>query len=219
MRKYLKYDLKSNKKFFASTFLVFVIFFLSILSVRLVGSLNSLIEVESAMFSLKIILIIVLSMTLIWFIFNSFYKDFYSKRGLLTFSLPIKFRSFIFSKVFVINLFYFILAGFLLLVYYLLLDTDIYSLLEILLFLFLIENYISQLILLAIQIDRFKNKRILSLFVLLLFPISIIGGLMLLSKEEIGTILNLYSYLYFLLLSLIFFIFNSIYMKYKFDLS
>lgn len=219
MKKYLKYDLISNKKFFGSTFLVFAILFLVILSVRFVGSLNRLIEIDSALYTLEIILGLVLLMVLVAFIFSTFYKEFYTKRSVLTFSLPLAFKDIILSKIVVINLFYVLLAGFVLLISAFLPNRDFGLLAKILLLLFILENFLSQIILLSIFIDRFKNNRGYALFNLLIFPLSIIILIFFDSLGQGRSFLGAFTYGYFLILSLILFYVNQKYIRENFDLS
>lgn len=219
MKKYLKYDLISNKKFFGSTFLVFVILFLSITSVRVVGSLNKLIEINSTLYALEIILGLVLLMVLLAFIFTTFYKEFYGKRSVLTFSLPLSFKDIILSKVLVINLFYLLLAGFIGLINLFLPDKNMGLLGKILLLLFILENFLSQISLLAIFIDRFKNERIKALASLLIFPLAIIVLIFLRSLVDGEIFLTAFTYLYFLILTLALFYVNKKYIDENFDLS
>lgn len=219
MKQYLKYDLKSNRKFFASTFMVFAIFFLSLMSVRLVGNVSKLVEINSAIYSLEIILGLVLIMVLIWFIFSSFYKEFYTKRSTLTFSLPLSISDIILTKILVINLFYLVLAGFVIFINVFLGNFDLELLLRILLLLFFIVNFLSQLILFAISIDRFKGKRLFALSSLLIFFLAILLLILILGFGEGRDFLGGFSNGYFFVLSLVLFFVNKKYMKENFDLS
>ncbi|MGO3018961.1 MAG: hypothetical protein ACTIH2_07405 [Anaerococcus sp.] len=219
MKKYLKYDLISNKKFFVSTFIVFAIFFIALISVKAVGSLSKLIEINSAIYSLEIILGLILLMVLIWFIFSSFYKEFYTRRGVLTFSLPLSFKDIIQSKFLVINLFYFTLSIFIILVNLFVGNFNLILLGKILLFLFILENFLSGLILFSIFIDRFKDNRVLALTSLIIFPISILGLIFFRSFNGDFKFLDMFTYGYFLALSLILFFVNTIYIGKNFDLS
>lgn len=219
MKKYLKYDLISNKKFFGSTFLVFAIVFLAIMSVRVVGSLNRLIEINSALYALELILGLVLLMVLLAFIFTSFYKEFYGKRAVLTFSLPISFADIILAKILVINLFYLLLAGFMGLVSVFLPDKGSGLLGKILLLLFILANFLSELILLAIFIDRFRGQRSKALASLLVFPLAIIFLIILRAFGEASGFLNCFTYGYFVILTGILFFFNKKYVEENFDLS
>lgn len=218
MKKYLKYDLISNKKFFGSTFLVFVIIFLAMISVRIVGSINKLIEINQTLNALEIILFLVLLMVLVVFIFSSFYKEFYTRRSILTFSLPLSFKDIILSKILVINLFYLVLAVFVLIINFFIIKRDSGFLGEILVLLFVLENFLTQLILAAIFIDRFKNERIYALLSLMIFPLSI---LILLIFGGLGgaRFLSAFTYIYFIGLALLIFYLNQRYINENFDLS
>lgn len=219
MKKYLKYDLISNKKFFISTFIVFAIFFLALMSVRAVGNLSKLIEINSALYSLEMILGLVLLMVLIWFIFSSFYKEFYTRRGVLTFSLPLSFKDIILSKFLVINLFYFSLAAFIIFINLFVGNFNLVFLGKVLFFLFILENFLSELILLSIFIDRFKSNRFLALISLLIFPISIIALIFFRNFNESLKFLDAITFGYFVFLNLILFFVNKKYISENFDLS
>lgn len=219
MRKYLKYDLKSNKKFFISTLMIFVIFFISVSSVKLVGSFNVDIEINSTIYTLETILILVLVMALIWFIFSSFHKEFYSKRSILTFSLPISYSKIILSKVLVINLFYLVLLAFVLFINMLIGEKNPTNMGEILFFLCILCNFLVQLILFAICIDRFKNRRKSSLLSLLLFPITIIILIFIRDLEKIWEIFDIFTYGYYFILAIFLFFINQKYIRDNFDLS
>ncbi|MDO4662537.1 MAG: hypothetical protein Q4B36_05415 [Tissierellia bacterium] len=106
MGRIIKYDLKSNFKFFASTLIVYVIFMISIASIRGIGAVNDVFKSEDTSKTLVIIEIIVFSFVVIYFLLNSFYKDLYTKRGVLTFTLPVNMSKYLFAKTIVIDLFY-----------------------------------------------------------------------------------------------------------------
>ncbi|MDD7306449.1 MAG: hypothetical protein PUG67_07645 [Peptoniphilaceae bacterium] len=219
MKKYLKYDLISNKKFFSSTFLVFAILLFAILSVRVLGSLNRLIEINSALYALEIIFGLVLLMVLIAFIFSTYYKDFYSKRSILTFSLPLSFRDIIMSKILVINLFYLLMALFTIFLSYIVADRQSRLLVDLLFLLFILANYLSQLILFAIFVDRFKNQRLQAFLLLLIFPLSIIILILFRSLGEKEGFFDLFTYGYFFVLAICLFFINQKYIRENFDLS
>ncbi|MFR2716449.1 MAG: ABC-2 transporter permease [Anaerococcus obesiensis] len=109
MRKYLKYDAKSNMKFFISTIASFVILLISMMSIITIGVFSRTLEINSAINSIEIIVVVVFILTIAYFIINSFYKDLYTNRSILTFSLPISAREFILAKLIVINIFYWLL--------------------------------------------------------------------------------------------------------------
>ena len=110
MRKYLKYDAKSNMKFFISTIASFVILLISMMSIKTIGAFSRTLEINSAINSIEIIVVVVFILTISYFIINSFYKDLYTNRSILTFSLPISAREFILAKLIVINIFYWLLV-------------------------------------------------------------------------------------------------------------
>ena len=110
MRKYLKYDVKSKMKFFISTIASFIILLISILSIKTIGVFSKRLEINSAINSIEIIVVVVFILTISYFIINTFYKDLYTNRSILTFSLPISAKEFIFAKLIVINIFYWLLV-------------------------------------------------------------------------------------------------------------
>lgn len=159
MRKYLKYDVKSNMKFFLSTFICFLILLVSLVSVRTIGSFSSVLEVGSAINSIELILIVVFVMTMIYFVINTFYKDLYTDRSILTFSLPISAREFLTAKLIVINIFFYLLVFLSIFLFYLSGRLmDIWILLTII-FAMVLLNVFSLLIFLFMQMDRFLFKR------------------------------------------------------------
>ncbi|MSS78140.1 ABC transporter permease [Anaerococcus sp. AGMB00486] len=177
MRKYLKYDVKSNMKFFLSTFICFVILLVSLVSVRTIGSFTSLLEVGSAINSIEIILIGVFIMTMIYFVINTFYKDLYTDRSILTFSLPISAREFLTAKLLVINIFFYLLVFLSIFLFYLSgRFMNIWSLISII-FAMIILNVFSLLIFLFMQMDRFLFKRKNTvIIIILLIGLIFVGG-------------------------------------------
>lgn len=219
MKKYLKYDLKSSNKFFLSTLVVFIIFLVSILSIRIIGTLNKMIRINSAIDSFKIIIPLILIMVLIWFIFNSFYKDLYTRNGILTFSLPLSFESLIFSKVLVINIFYLVLIGFVLILKTIANLNLEMNLKLLFLMVFLLINLFSQIMLLAMMIYRFKHEKIRAASSFLLIPLILLLNFLLPSYKKTGTYMNWMSFLYLFIVILVLFVLNIKYMKKNFDLS
>lgn len=219
MLRYLKYDLKSNKKFFLSSFMVFIIFLISILSIKIVGSMNRLIEINSTLDLIEIILSILLIIGQVRFIINTFYKDLFTRRGILTFSLPISFREILFSKLIVINLFYLFLTLFTVI---LMKFTGIKiktNLFLIFFFIFLVINLLAQIIFLSMAIYKFKNDRIRSIISLILIPLIILQTFLLPTYRNQGIYISSLNIFYLLGLNIIFFFVNEKYMDRNFDLS
>lgn len=180
MGKIIKYDLKSNIKFFISSLLVYMIFIVSIGSVKSIGTISSQFQSVNTDRTLIIVEIIVFSFAMIYFLTNSFYKDLYTKRGILTFSLPIKMRSFLFSKLLVIDMFYVLLTILISISLKISLNIDFnLKLLMIYILTFLIINIISNVIFFCMEVDRFylneKNRNLIWLIaivsVLLIFTL------------------------------------------------
>lgn len=168
MRKYLKYDVKSNMKFFLSTFVCFLIILLSFISVRTIGSFSSFLEINSAINSIEIILVGVFMMTMIYFVINTFYKDLYTDRSILTFSLPISAGEFLSAKLMVINIFFYLLVFLSIFLFYLSgKNMDIWILLSII-FAMILLNMFSLLMFLYMQMDRFLYKRKRAVFTIIL---------------------------------------------------
>lgn len=183
MRKYLKYDAKSNMKFFLSSFVCFLILLVSLLSVRTVGSFSSLVRINSALNSIEIILIGVFLMTMLYFIINTFYRDLYTPRSILTFSLPISAKDFIAAKLLIINIFFFLLIFLSIVLFYLMGKVmDIRSLIAIL-FMVVLVNILSLLIFLYMQMDRFLFKRKNAIILTIILIVLIFVGGFFLNKE------------------------------------
>lgn len=245
MRKYLKYDVKSNMKFFLSTFICFLILLISLISVRTIGSFSSLLEVDSAVNSIEIILIGVFIMTMIYFIINTFYKDLYTDRSILTFSLPISAREFLTAKLLVINIFFYLLVFLSILLFYLSGRLmDVWSLVTII-FSMILLNVFSLIMFLYMQLDRFLYKRKNAvIFTILLIGLIFVGGFFLNryflflhdgslirdGKHSLAFIsayvkingrnfLNLTGFLYYIVVSLILGFFNIRILKNDLDLS
>ena len=159
MRKYLKYDAKSNMKFFISTIASFVILLISMMSIKTIGAFSRTLEINSAINSIEIIVIVVFILTISYFIINSFYKDLYTNRSILTFSLPISAREFILAKLIVINIFYWLLVFLSVFLFYIVgtyLNTKI---LLSLVFIMILINISALLVFLYMQMDRYLFKR------------------------------------------------------------
>lgn len=159
MRKYLKYDVKSNMKFFISTVATFVILLISLLSIKTLGAISQSLEINSAINSIEIIVVVVFILTISYFIINSFYKDLYTNRSILTFSLPISAKEFISAKLLVINIFFWLLVFLSVFLFYVVgIYMNLKSLLS-LIFIMILVNIISLLIFLYMQMDRFILRR------------------------------------------------------------
>lgn len=183
MRKYLKYDVKSNMKFFLSTFTSFIILLVSLVSVRSIGSFSSLLEVNSAINSIEIILIGVFMMTMIYFVINTFYKDLYTDRSILTFSLPITAREFLTAKLIVINIFFYLLVFLSIFLFYLSGRYMDLRTLTAILFSMVILNVFSLLMFLFMQMDRFLFRRATSVIIIILIGVIIfVGGFFLIKN-------------------------------------
>lgn len=163
MRKYLKYDVKSNMKFFISTIASFVILLISILSIKTIGVFSKRLEINSAINSIEIIVVVVFILTISYFIINTFYKDLYTNRSILTFSLPISAKEFIFAKLIVINIFYWLLVFLSVFLFYIVGTYLNPKILLSLLFIMILINITSLMIFLYIQMDRYIFRRKISI--------------------------------------------------------
>lgn len=175
MRKYLKYDVKSNMKFFISTIASFVILLISLLSIKTIGAISRSLEINSALNSIEIIVVAVFILTISYFIINTFYKDLYTNRSILTFSLPISAKEFILAKLVVINIFYWLLVFLSVFLFYIVgkyLNTK--TLLS-LIFIMNLVNVFSMLIFLFMQMDRFIFRKKTSALVIFIITGLIFG--------------------------------------------
>lgn len=173
MRKYLKYDAKSNMKFFISTIASFVILLISMMSIKTIGAFSRTLEINSAINSIEIIVVVVFILTISYFIINSFYKDLYTNRSILTFSLPISAREFILAKLIVINIFYWLLVFLSVFLFYIVgtyLNTKI---LLSLVFIMILINISALLVFLYMQMDRYLFKRKISVFLIFIMTTAI----------------------------------------------
>lgn len=202
MRKYLKYDVKSNMKFFISTVATFVILLISLLSIKTIGAISQSLEINSAINSIEIIVIVVFILTISYFIINSFYKDLYTNRSILTFSLPISAQEFIFAKLLVINIFFWLLVFLSVFLFYVVgIYMNIKSLLS-LVFIMILVNIISLIIFLYMQMDRFLLKRKTSAFAIFIVIVLIFALGFFINKNFLllnsGIILKKYNYMAFI---------------------
>lgn len=202
MRKYLKYDVKSNMKFFISTVATFVILLISLLSIKTIGAISQSLEINSAINSIEIIVIVVFILTISYFIINSFYKDLYTNRSILTFSLPISAQEFIFAKLLVINIFFWLLVFLSVFLFYVVgIYMNIKSLLS-LVFIMILVNIISLIIFLYMQMDRFLLKRKTSAFAIFIVIVLIFALGFFINKNFLllnsGIILKNYNYMAFI---------------------
>ena len=182
MEKYLKYDVKSNMKFFISTFLVFLILLVSILSIRVIGKISENLQIAMAINSMEIIVITIFLLTMVYFIINTFYKDLYTNRSILTFSLPIGEGAFIRSKLLVINIFYLSIGVFsAILLFFMRKNIDI-SLFIYLIFMWIIVNIVGLFILMIMQIYRYKGFYLINFVKILGLAIFIVGISFILNK-------------------------------------
>ena len=202
MRKYLKYDVKSNMKFFISTVATFVILLISLLSIKTLGAISQSLEINSAINSIEIIVIVVFVLTISYFIINSFYKDLYTNRSILTFSLPISAKEFIFAKLLVINIFFWLLVFLSVFLFYVVgIYMNIKSLLS-LIFIMILVNIISLIVFLYMQMDRFLLKRKTSAFIIFIIMALIFALGFFINKNFLilnnGMILKNYNYMAFI---------------------
>ena len=202
MRKYLKYDVKSNMKFFISTVATFVILLISLLSIKTLGAISQSLEINSAINSIEIIVIVVFVLTISYFIINSFYKDLYTNRSILTFSLPISAKEFIFAKLLVINIFFWLLVFLSVFLFYVVgIYMNIKSHLS-LIFIMILVNIISLIIFLYMQMDRFLLKRKTSAFTIFIIMVIIFALGFFINKNFLilnnGMILKNYNYMAFI---------------------
>lgn len=220
MEKYFKYDLKSNRKFFVSTLLVFMIFLFSIVSINFFGSLTSKFDIDIAIYSLEVLIPLILMLVMIYFIISSYYNDLFTKRGILTFSLPISYKSILFSKTLVINLFFIVLLAFVWILFFLLGRNLLKENLDIILFIFAMVNVTSGLILMEMQTERFGKKRGSAIFSSLISFI-IIFAISLILEKFIGIyrLVGGISTIYYLLAAFVLFEVNIKIINKKFDLS
>lgn len=187
-----KYDLKSNKKFFVSTILVYIIFLLAIFSVKTVGNVDLIFDAKVTNESLIILQIIIFSLSVIYFAISSFQKDLNSDRGLLSFTLPIKMSTYYFSKLLVINLFYLLLVLFLTssMVFGFKAVFKVEYIAVIILYLFIL-NVISSVTFMFLEIRRFiihNHFKVLSFFLgIVIFTIIFAGAFLIASKFSFNT--------------------------------
>ena len=236
MRKYLKYDAKSNMKFFISTIASFVILLISMMSIKTIGAFSRTLEINSAINSIEIIVVVVFILTISYFIINSFYKDLYTNRSILTFSLPISAREFILAKLIVINIFYWLLVFLSVFLFYIVgtyLNTKI---LLSLVFIMILINISALLVFLYMQMDRYLFKRKISVFLIFIMTIAIFALAFFINKNFLllhnkmafvysyikykgESYINLTGFIYYILIFLGLFWINAKILKKDLDLS
>ncbi len=115
MRNFLKYDIKSNKKYILTICFIHIIFCFLLYASRFFEGMSKLYADSLFTDILLASSIIVFILENIIFIGLVFYKDYYKERAKLTFILPVKRMMIILSKLVSLSLFYILTAGFMLL--------------------------------------------------------------------------------------------------------
>ena len=111
MIKFIKYDLKTNKTYITTIFAIQILIMLGIFLLTRLTSLNIFLanrQITDILFISSIIFFVGINFI---FAINYLYKDYFTKRSLLSFSLPISTRTIVLSKILGLSIFY-LLTGF-----------------------------------------------------------------------------------------------------------
>ncbi|MDD7383180.1 MAG: hypothetical protein SOZ89_04695 [Peptoniphilaceae bacterium] len=175
MKNLIKYELKSNLKFFLSTGLVFIIFIIAIGTMK---TMTNSIENFSSKDTLNVLIvleIITFIFTIVMFFVNTFYRDLYTTKSTLTFTLPIKSFTYIFSKIIVTDIF-FIALVLLFFVSSVFMKFYLITVKNIILALFymLILNFIILVTFSFMQMNRYKLSKYKKIFPSIAFFITLV---------------------------------------------
>lgn len=106
MINFIKYDLKSNKTYLITILLIQLLGLLGALMVRFFAPLHLIFadrRLTDILFIVSIVFFLGINFT---FMANFIYKDYFTKRAMLTFSLPLSIKSFILAKIIGLSCFY-----------------------------------------------------------------------------------------------------------------
>lgn len=111
MIKFIKYDLKTNKTYITTIFAIQILIMLGIFLLTRLTSLKIFLanrQITDILFISSIIFFVGINFI---FAINYLYKDYFTKRSMLSFSLPISTRTIVLSRILGLSIFY-LLTGF-----------------------------------------------------------------------------------------------------------